>query len=191
MTVRRRAGWPPFARLFKRIKLAAGKKRRGSFTVPHAFVRLPTLGVAAALALCAGAAAARPAAADHAIVPLSTSQPVPALPDKVKASMKAPDKPLPAKLGGVSLYRAANGATETGLFEMSAGAIAIKQTADETDHVLKGVLLIHDDVSGKTQTFHAGDNFVMPKGFSGVWETSDHVTTLYVLTPALSPPPAK
>jgi uncharacterized cupin superfamily protein len=143
-----------------------------------------------ALGLCAQAQAAPPVAGGHAIVPLSTAQPVPALPDAVKASMRAPGKPLPSVLGGGTLFRAAKGETETGLFEMTAGAIALKQDADETDHVLQGTLTIHDDVSGQTQTFHAGDNFVMPRGFSGVWETPDHVVTLYVLTPALSPPPS-
>jgi uncharacterized cupin superfamily protein len=147
-------------------------------------------GAAAAVTLGLVALAAPAAARDApAVVPLAVDGAIPPLPPSVVASQKAPGKPSPKFLGFASLYRAPDGSTETGLFEMREGAILLRQTADETDHVLKGTLTIHDEASGRTLTFRPGDNFVVPKGSTSIWETEGQVVTLFVLTPALSPAP--
>lgn len=51
---------------------------------------------------------------------------------------------------------------------------------DEFIHVLEGTLILTDK-NGHAQRFEAGDFLVMPKGFSGTWETLGNYRELVVI----------
>ena len=51
---------------------------------------------------------------------------------------------------------------------------------DEFIHVLDGTLILTDK-DGHTQRFAAGDFLVLPKGFSGTWETLGNYRELVVI----------
>ena len=51
---------------------------------------------------------------------------------------------------------------------------------DEFIHVLDGTLILTDK-QGHAQQFEAGDFLVMPKGFSGTWETLGNYRELVVM----------
>lgn len=51
---------------------------------------------------------------------------------------------------------------------------------DEFIHVLDGTLILTDK-EGHAQRFEAGDCLVMPKGFSGTWETLGNYRELVVI----------
>ena len=51
---------------------------------------------------------------------------------------------------------------------------------DEFIHVLDGTLILTDK-QGHAQRFEAGDFLVMPKGFSGTWETLGNFRELVVM----------
>jgi uncharacterized cupin superfamily protein len=67
-----------------------------------------------------------------------------------------------------------------GVWESTVGKWRVSYTEDEFCNLLTGkVILTADD--GTMQTFIAGDSFVIPAGFSGIWETIEPVRKLYAI----------
>ncbi|GHC73206.1 cupin domain-containing protein [Limoniibacter endophyticus] len=69
---------------------------------------------------------------------------------------------------------------KTGIWEATPGEThSIKGTMFEFCHILEGHVEI-EEKDGATQTFKAGDSFVMKPGFVGVWRTIETVRKIYV-----------
>jgi uncharacterized protein len=68
----------------------------------------------------------------------------------------------------------------TGIWEATPGEThSIKGATFEFCHVLAGLVEI-DEKDGETNTYRAGDSFVMKPGFVGVWRTIETVRKIYV-----------
>lgn len=72
------------------------------------------------------------------------------------------------------------GQFHVGYWRSSAGAWRVRYTEHELCHLLAGRLRIRSD-RGDTLEFAAGASFVVPAGFSGVWEVLEPVTKLYAI----------
>lgn len=70
--------------------------------------------------------------------------------------------------------------TSAGVWEAGPFAERFTGEADEFCHLLEGNVRLVDE-AGAAKTFKAGDTFVIPKGFSGVWENLTKVKKVYVL----------
>jgi uncharacterized protein len=67
-----------------------------------------------------------------------------------------------------------------GVWESTPGKWRVSYTENEFMTLLAGkVVLTADD--GASETFTAGDAFVIPAGFSGTWETVEPVRKLYAI----------
>lgn len=51
---------------------------------------------------------------------------------------------------------------------------------DELCHVLEGTVRLTDS-DGKSETYSAGDSFVVAAGFSGTWENLSHVRKVFFI----------
>lgn len=68
-----------------------------------------------------------------------------------------------------------------GHWESEPGKWTIDCTGDEEYcHLLKGKVCL-TDAEGNCQTFKAGDEFIIPEGFKGTWETIEPCRKLYVI----------
>src|SRR6188472_30316 len=67
-------------------------------------------------------------------------------------------------------YRSPNGGFRSGFWSSKPGRSEIAYDKDELCTLLDGVVRLTDE-SGHTETYQAGDTFLIPKGFKGVWET--------------------
>lgn len=82
-------------------------------------------------------------------------------------------------------YSDAGNAFHCGVWEGEVGAWRVAYTEHEFCHMLRGrVRLLGDD--GSETMLSAGDSFVVPAGFEGVWEVLDPARKLY----AVYEPPA-
>lgn len=73
-----------------------------------------------------------------------------------------------------------DGKVLTGIWEATPGETrSIKGTTYEFCHILSGLVEI-EETGGATQTFRAGDSFVMKPGFTGIWRTIETVRKIYV-----------
>ena len=78
------------------------------------------------------------------------------------------------------LDSARDGAVNTGIWQMTPGEQrSIKGELFEFCHILEGLVELTED-GGATQTFRAGDSFVMKPGFRGIWKTIETVRKIYV-----------
>lgn len=69
----------------------------------------------------------------------------------------------------------------SGVWECTAGTVAIKNfSSDEFCILLSGSVVITDS-SGHAETFGPGDAFVIPKGFNGTWNMPVTVRKYYVI----------
>lgn len=68
----------------------------------------------------------------------------------------------------------------SGVWASDAGAWRVAYDEVELCVILEGrVRLISDD--GSSETYAAGDAFVVPRGFSGVWETLEPCRKIYAI----------
>ena len=77
-------------------------------------------------------------------------------------------------------YTDPTGVFSTGVWYSEHGEVRITYTEEEFCHILSGVVELRDD-SGATRRFTAGDNFVIPAGFEGVWATIKKASKIYVI----------
>jgi uncharacterized cupin superfamily protein len=77
-------------------------------------------------------------------------------------------------------YSSADARFHAGIWTSTIGSWRVSYTEDEYCLLIRGeIRLIGDD--GSTQTYAAGDAFVIPAGFSGVWETLEDCAKHYVI----------
>ena len=68
----------------------------------------------------------------------------------------------------------------TGFWAAQPGRADIAYTKDELCTLLEGEVRLTDE-SGHAETYVAGDTFVIPKGFKGVWETVKPVRKFFAV----------
>lgn len=67
-----------------------------------------------------------------------------------------------------------------GIYECTPGKWKTRYTEDEFITLIEGHLrLTHDN--GEVQEFKAPDSFLIPSGFSGIWEPLSHVRKFFVI----------
>lgn len=77
-------------------------------------------------------------------------------------------------------YSSADQAFHCGVWEGDVGAWRVRYTEDEFCHMLAGRVRIVAD-SGEERIVAAGDSFVLPAGFSGVWDVLEPARKLYAV----------
>jgi uncharacterized cupin superfamily protein len=94
--------------------------------------------------------------------------------------------PADRQLGGKpehtvrNFFSDATGQFFAGVWESTPGRWRVRYTENEFCHLTRGSVRI-EDASGQSWTFKAGDSFVVPAGFSGVWDVKEPVSKLYVI----------
>jgi uncharacterized protein len=72
-----------------------------------------------------------------------------------------------------------------GVWESTPGRWRVRYTENEFCHIIHGEVQIESS-SGESWSFKAGDSFVIPAGFSGVWDVGQSLRKLYVIFEAAS-----
>lgn len=67
-----------------------------------------------------------------------------------------------------------------GIWEGEPGCIRIDYTENEYCRLIEGMVILRD-TQGAEVTLRAGEEFVIPAGFRGEWETVEKVRKLYVI----------
>jgi len=67
-----------------------------------------------------------------------------------------------------------------GIWQGEPGSARIAYTEHELCHLLEGSIVLHDEAGGERR-FKAGDVFVIPAGFRGVWETVETCRKIYAI----------
>jgi uncharacterized protein len=80
----------------------------------------------------------------------------------------------------------ATGQLFCGIWESTPGRWRVAYTENEFCHITQGKVVIESQ-DGDRWSFKAGDSFVIPAGFSGVWDVIEPLTKLYVIFEAASP----
>ena len=78
-------------------------------------------------------------------------------------------------------YTDKSGSFFSGIWESTPGKWSISYTEDEFCTILQGRVVLTDE-SGKSESFKAGDAFVIPAGFKGTWETVEKVRKFYAIS---------
>ena len=78
-------------------------------------------------------------------------------------------------------YSDAGDAFHCGAWEGGVGAWRVAYTEHEFCHLLSGRVRLHDDAGGDAVVLEAGQSFVVPAGFSGVWEVLEPARKLYAI----------
>jgi uncharacterized protein len=100
----------------------------------------------------------------------------------------APSEPIAAErlVSGQPLQRIANAyssgdqAFHCGVWEGDIGAWRVRYTEHEFCHMLAGRVRVQGD-DGSERVVAAGDSFVIPAGFSGIWEVLEPARKLYAV----------
>ncbi|MEX0923312.1 MAG: cupin domain-containing protein [Rhodovibrionaceae bacterium] len=79
-----------------------------------------------------------------------------------------------------NVYANAAGNFFSGVWSSSEGKWRIAYAEEEFCVLLSGRVAL-TDAEGRTETFSAGDAFVIPAGFEGTWETLEPVRKLYAI----------
>ena len=77
-------------------------------------------------------------------------------------------------------YEDASGVLSSGFWASKPNRAEVDYTEDEFCYILEGKVRL-TDAAGRTEEYKAGDAFVIPKGFTGVWETVEPVRKFYVI----------
>lgn len=77
-------------------------------------------------------------------------------------------------------YEDASGVLSSGFWASKPAKAAVNYTEDEFCYILEGRVRL-TDAAGATEEYKAGDAFVIPKGFKGLWETVEAVKKYYVI----------
>ncbi len=97
------------------------------------------------------------------VLPADCAQPAD---DKLTASTKA--------------YGDPTGELSCGIWRSKPNRLEVSYTKDEFCFLIEGEVHLTDD-SGITEIYRAGDGFVVPAGFKGVWDMPVPVAKYYVL----------
>lgn len=77
-------------------------------------------------------------------------------------------------------YADATGRFTGGFWASQPGRIDVTYDEDELCVIIEGIVRLVD-TSGKAETYKAGDTFLIPSGFVGVWETVEPVRKFYAV----------
>jgi uncharacterized protein len=77
-------------------------------------------------------------------------------------------------------YSSSDDKFHVGVWDSKAGRWNINYTEYEFCHILEGESIIHDK-NGTKLSIKAGDQFVIPAGFSGDWEVPNYCKKIYVI----------
>lgn len=105
-------------------------------------------------------------------------------PLSLDAARLAPGSPMPAQTAR-NLFTDASGCFFTGIWSSTRGAWRVSYTENELCVLTQGRVRI-SDAQGRSWTFGAGDCFVVPAGFEGLWEVLEDAQKFY----AIYEPPA-
>ncbi len=90
-------------------------------------------------------------------------------------------KAIRAEPGKHALKELFGGEFSVYLYESEPGVLKFEDYPfDEYVQVLSGSAVL-TDASGNSQTFNAGDRFIMPKGFSGTWELQGEYREMFIM----------
>ena len=87
------------------------------------------------------------------------------------------------------LYTDPTGRFSAGIWHSERGRWKIRYTEEEYCQVLEGLSIITDQ-AGTAVTVRAGEEFVIPAGFSGTWEVVEPTRKRFVIYAAGTPHPA-
>jgi uncharacterized cupin superfamily protein len=88
--------------------------------------------------------------------------------------------PLSGLSGATNLYKDPTGAMKAGLWVSEPKRVEIAYTSDEFCVLLQGEVTL-TDAEGRSTLHRAGEAFLIPAGFKGVWENKVAVRKYYVL----------
>jgi len=91
----------------------------------------------------------------------------------------APGSPMTAQFVR-NAYTDASGRFFAGIWRSSVGAWRVSYTENELCVLTAGRVRITDDY-GRQSTYGPGDSFVMPAGFSGLWEVLEPAQKFYAI----------
>jgi uncharacterized cupin superfamily protein len=77
-------------------------------------------------------------------------------------------------------FTSSDGKFFAGLWEAEPGCWAVSYTENEFCQILVGRSVLRD-AGGRERLLQAGDNFVIPAGFSGQWEVLETTRKIYVI----------
>ena len=83
-------------------------------------------------------------------------------------------------VSGINIYTSFNGAFSAGIWQCTPGRWRVTYAQDELCIMLSGRLVITDS-DGKSRRFAAGDTFVIPAGFHGIWEVLETVRRVFAV----------
>lgn len=83
-------------------------------------------------------------------------------------------------------YQDRTGAFSAGFWASAPSEIEVSYDEDEFCVLVEGTVEL-TDASGHTETFHAGQSFVIPSGFKGVWRSVTAVRKFYVVHLPVAP----
>jgi uncharacterized protein len=79
-----------------------------------------------------------------------------------------------------NVYSSADQAFHCGIWEGDVGAWRVRYTEHELCHMLAGKVRMIDNNGSETVVI-AGDSFVIPAGFEGIWEVLEPARKLYAV----------
>ncbi len=77
-----------------------------------------------------------------------------------------------------NLFRSPDGRFNSGIWTAARGSWRVVFSEAEFCHILEGTIVVHGD-DGSEATFRAGDAFVTPAGFTGIWEVVEPAKKFY------------
>lgn len=79
-----------------------------------------------------------------------------------------------------NLFSSVDGRFHSGIWECAVGRWRVVFTENEFCHLLAGVIVVTGD-DGSERTFRAGDAFVSPAGFTGIWDVREPARKYYAI----------
>jgi uncharacterized protein len=79
-----------------------------------------------------------------------------------------------------NLHASADGRFNSGIWECAVGRWRVIFTENEFCQVLSGVIVVTGD-DGSERVFRAGDAFVSPAGFTGIWDVREPARKYYAV----------
>ncbi len=85
-----------------------------------------------------------------------------------------------AETSATEWYADPTRAFSAGFWSSGVWSAEVSYTEDEFCHLLEGTVVL-TDAAGHTETYQAGDAFLIPAGFKGVWSSLAPVRKFYVI----------
>jgi hypothetical protein len=79
-----------------------------------------------------------------------------------------------------NLHASGDGRFNAGIWECAVGRWRVVFTETEFCHLLAGVIVVTGD-DGSERVFRAGDAFVSPAGFTGIWDVREPARKYYAI----------